>query len=148
MKALFEIRTVKTEAEIAQCWEVASLLRPHLAQEKWIPTVIEMIQNEKYFMAGIFDNDRFVAFAGCRFMTSLHTGNIIYIDDLCTLDAYRGKGLATQLLDHINEIARLNGQDALVLDTDFTNNTAQKVYFKSGFKLAALHLENRLKQVI
>jgi len=145
MKELFEIRIVKTEAEIAQCWEVASLLRPHLTKEKWVPTVMEMMQNEKYFIAGIFDNDRFAAFAGCRFMTSLHTGNIIYIDDLCTLDEFRGKGLATQLLDHIKEIARLNEQDALVLDTDFTNNTAQKVYLKSGFKLAALHLESRLR---
>lgn len=145
MKELFEIRIVKAEAEIAQCWEVVSLLRPHLKQDKWVPMVMEMMQNEKYFIAAAFDNGRFVAFAGCRFMTSLHSGNIIYIDDLCTLDEYRGKGLATRLLDHVREIARLNDQDALVLDTDFTNNTAQKVYFKSGFKLAALHLASALK---
>ncbi len=34
-------------------------------------------------------------------MTSLHSGNIIYIDDLCTLDEYRGKGLATKLLQYV-----------------------------------------------
>lgn len=145
MKELFEIRIVKTEAEIAQCRDVVSLLRPHLNQDKWVPMVMEMMQSEKYFIVGVFDNGRFVAFAGCRFMTSLHSGNILYIDDLCTLDEYRGKGLATRLLDHVREIARLNDQDALVLDTDFTNNTAQKVYFKSGFKLAALHLASALK---
>ncbi|SEJ58819.1 Acetyltransferase (GNAT) family protein [Dyadobacter sp. SG02] len=148
MKELLEIRIVKTEAEIAQCWEVASLLRPHLKKGNWVSMVTEMMQNEKYFITAMADQDRFVAFAGCRFMTSLHTGNIIYIDDLYTLDEYRGKGLATSLLDHVRETARLNDCDALVLDTDFTNNTAQKVYFKSGFKLAALHLESRLKQVV
>ncbi len=145
MEEQFEIRIIKTEAEIAQCWDVAFLLRPHLEKEKWVPTVLEMMQNEKFFIAGAFDRGRFVAFAGCRFMTSLHTGNMIYIDDLCTLDEYRGKGLATRLIDHVREIARLNNQDALVLDTDFTNNTAQKVYLKSGFKLAALHLASALK---
>ncbi|SDF89257.1 Acetyltransferase (GNAT) family protein [Dyadobacter soli] len=144
MEDQFEIRIVKTALEIAQCWDVASLLRPHLEQEKWVPMVTEMMQNEKYFIAGIFDEGRCVAFAGSRFMTSLHTGSIIYIDDLCTLDAYRGKGLASRLLDHVREIAKLNKQDALVLDTDFTNNTAQKVYLKHGFKLAALHLASSL----
>lgn len=78
-------------------------------------------------------------------VSRVHSGNIIYIDDLCTLDEYRGKGLAKRLLGHVREIARLNDQDALVLDTDFTNNTAQKVYFKNGFKLAALHLASALK---
>ncbi|MCF0069526.1 GNAT family N-acetyltransferase [Dyadobacter sp. CY261] len=145
MKELFEIRIVKTELEIAQCWDVALLLRPHLEKEKWVPMIMEMMQNEKFFIAGVFDHGRFVAFAGCRFMTSLHTGNIIYVDDLCTLDEYRGKGLASRLLEHVREIAKLNNQDALVLDTDFTNNTAQKVYLKSGFKLAALHLASALK---
>lgn len=145
MEELLEIRIVKTELEIIGCWDVVSLLRPHLERGKWIPMVTEMMQNEKYFIAGVADQERFVAFAGCRFMTSLHTGNMIYIDDLCTLDEYRGKGLATRLLDHIREIGRLNNQDALVLDTDFTNNTAQKVYLKQGFKLAALHLASPLR---
>ncbi len=40
----------------------------------------------------------------------------------------------------------LNNQDALVLDTDFTNDTAQKVYLRNGFKLAALHLASDLNR--
>lgn len=145
MEDQIQIKIVKTEREIDQCWDVASLLRPHLKRENWVRMVTEMMQNERYFIAGIYQDDRFAAFAGCRFMTSLHTGNIIYIDDLCTLDAYRGKGFASKLIRYVKEIAKMNQLDALVLDTDFTNSSAQKVYLKSGFQLAALHLTADLR---
>ncbi|WP_192579159.1 GNAT family N-acetyltransferase [Dyadobacter aurulentus] len=145
MEDQIQIKIVKTETEIDQCWDVAFLLRPHLKRDKWVSMVTEMMKNERYFIAGIFQDDKFAAFAGYRFMTSLHTGNIIYIDDLCTLDAYRGKGFASRLIKYVREIARMNQLDALVLDTDFTNSSAQKVYLKSGFQLAALHLAAGLR---
>jgi ribosomal protein S18 acetylase RimI-like enzyme len=135
-----EIKLVRTDVEIQQCWEVAFLLRPHLDINKWPSMIAEMMLHEKYSIAGIMDNDKFVVFAGYRIMTSLHSGHIIYIDDLCTLEAYRGKGLASQLLRYVRDIAVSNDMDAVVLDTNFNNNTAQKLYLKNGFQLAALHL--------
>ncbi|MBT1685327.1 GNAT family N-acetyltransferase [Dawidia soli] len=140
MNNAYHIKPVKTPGEIQQCWEVISLLRPHLNKDTWIDTVSRMMQHEQYFIDGIFDTGRFVAFAGYRNMTTLHTGNFIYLDDLCTLNTYRGKGLASLLLEHVKAVAIKNNKDAVALDTDFTNNTAQKVYLKNGFKLAAIHL--------
>jgi ribosomal protein S18 acetylase RimI-like enzyme len=145
MEDQIEIRVIKTELEIDQCWNVAFLLRPHLKRDNWVRMVTEMMQNERYFIAGIYQDDNFAAFTGCRFMTSLHTGNILYIDDLCTLDAYRGKGFASKLIGYVREIAEMNQLDALVLDTDFTNSSAQKLYLKSGFQMAALHLTADLR---
>lgn len=141
-----QIKEIKTELEIQKCWKVISLLRPHLDEKNWLEIILEMMKNEKYSIAAIEDHDKFVAFSGYRIMNSLHSGHIIYIDDLCTLETHRGKGLASQLLDHVENIARKMNLDAVVLDTDFHNNTAQKLYFKSGFKLVAVHLANRLKK--
>ena len=146
MDITYQVKIIKTDLEIQQCWEVASLLRPHLDKNNWLSIISEMMQNEKYSIAGIMDNDKFVAFAGYRIMTSLHSGNIIYIDDLCTLESYRGKGLASQLLNHVKAIAIANNKDAVVLDTNFNNNTAQKLYLKNGFQLTALHLSSDLKK--
>ena len=137
---IYQVKIITTNLEIEQCWEVAFLLRPHLEKENWLPMISEMMQNEKYTIAAIMDEGRFVAFAGYRVMTSLHSGNFIYIDDLCTLESHRGKGLGSQLLKYVKSIALLSGKDAVVLDTNFTNNTAQKLYLKNGYQLAALHL--------
>ncbi len=145
MDNTFQVKIISTDFEIQQCWDVAFLLRPHLHKNDWLSMISEMMQNEKYCMAAIMDNDKFVAFAGYRVMTSLHSGNIIYIDDLCTLEAYRGRGLASKLLNHVKVVAKANNKDAVVLDTNFNNNTAQKLYLNSGFQLAALHLSIDLR---
>lgn len=145
MKKEFEIRIIESEGEIQKCLEVALVLRPHLDTTKWIDTIIEMRNFEKYNLVGIFNATRVVAFMGYRQMTTLHSGNIIYIDDLCTLDSYRGKGLGSQLLAYAKSIAIAINMDALVLDTGFENNTAQKLYLKNGFHLSAVHLHAYLK---
>ncbi len=145
MDNTYQVKIIKTAAEIQQCWEVAFLLRPHLNKKKWSSTISEMMQNEKYSIAGIIVDDQVVAFAGYRVMTSLHSGNIIYIDDLSTLESYRGKGFASQLLAHVRAIAILTHMDAVELDTGFDNNTAQKLYLKNGFQFSAVHLSSSLK---
>jgi ribosomal protein S18 acetylase RimI-like enzyme len=142
----YQVKIIKTEVELQQCWDVAFLLRPHLNKNTWSAMVAEMMQNEKYTIAGIIDNDKVVAFAGYRVMTSLHSGNIIYIDDLCTLETYRGKGLASQLLSYVKGVAKADNKDAVVLDTNFNNNTAQKLYLKSGFQFVAVHLACDLRK--
>jgi len=144
MENTYQIRAIKQESEIELCWEVAYLLRPHLKKENWLPSISEMMGNEKYHITAIFDNDKIIAFAGYREMTSLHSGNIYYIDDLCTLLAYRKKGLGTQLLDHINALAKTKDKNAVVLDTGHSNSVAQKLYLNNGFILVAFHLVNLL----
>jgi GNAT superfamily N-acetyltransferase len=145
METSYQVKLVKSTTEIEQCWEVAFLLRPHLDKNNWTAMISEMMQHEKYSIAGIMKDDKCVAFAGYRIMTSLHSGHVIYLDDLCTLESHRGKGLASQLLSYVKAIALSTQKDGVVLDTDFTNHTAQSLYLKSGFKLAALHLSCDLR---
>lgn len=80
-----------------------------------------------------------------RIMTTLHSGKIIFIDDLCTLEPYRANGFAGKLLSYVNEIAISLNLDALTRDTEFTNHIAHKFYFKNGFRFSAAHLHCILK---
>jgi ribosomal protein S18 acetylase RimI-like enzyme len=145
MEDTYEIKTITSNLEIQQCLEVAFVLRPHLNKSKWSDTIAEMVSNEKYTLMGIFNREKVIAFIGYRIMTTLHSGNIIYIDDLCTLQSYRGRGLGSKLLSHVRAVAESKNMDAVVLDTGFDNHTAQKLYFKHGFELSAVHLHAYLK---
>lgn len=141
----FEIKALESTLEIQQCLDVALVLRPHLNKDTWLTTINEMRKNEKYALKGIYDKDQIVAFIGYRKMTTLHSGCIIYIDDLCTVESHRGKGLGGKLLACVKTIAESEHLDAVVLDTGFDNNTAQKLYFAKGFELSAVHLHAYLK---
>lgn len=145
MEDIFEIKSIESDLEIEKCLNVALVLRPHLKKEIWVSTIHEMVANEKYTLKGIYDKGNIISFVGYRIMTTLHSGNIIYIDDLCTLDGYRGRGLGSKLLSHVRSVAEFKKLDAVVLDTGFENHTAQKLYFKNGFELSAVHLHAYLK---
>ncbi|ALU26577.1 GNAT family N-acetyltransferase [Myroides odoratimimus] len=145
MENTFEIKAIETASEIQKCLAVALILRPHLNKDTWLITINEMLKNEKYALKGIYDKENIVAFIGYRKMTTLHSGSIIYIDDLCTVESYRGKGFGGKLLAHIRSIAESESMDAVVLDTGFDNHTAQQLYFKNHFELSAVHLHTYLK---
>ncbi|SDI37671.1 GNAT family N-acetyltransferase [Chryseobacterium jejuense] len=145
MDDTYEIKTITSDVEIQQCFEVALVLRPHLDRSKWSGTIAEMVSTEKYTLMGVFHEEKIVAFVGYRIMTTLHSGNIIYIDDLCTLQHYRGRGLGGKLLSHVRAVAEYKNMDAVVLDTGFDNHTAQKLYFNNGFEFSAVHLHAHLK---
>lgn len=145
MENIFEIKSVESNQEIEKCFQVALVLRPHLKKQNWLSTIQEMINTEKYNIKAIYNKDQIVCFIGYRFMTTLHSGRMIYVDDLCTLEQFRAKGLAGKLLAYVKEIALSQDLDALTLDTEFTNHTAHKLYFKNGFRFSAAHLHCFLK---
>lgn len=145
MENIFEIQSIESDLEIEKCFDIALVLRPHLKKEIWVSTIREMVANEKYNLKGIYDKENIISFVGYRIMTTLHSGNIIYIDDLCTLESYRGRGFGGKLLSHVRAIAEFKKLDAVVLDTGFDNHTAQKLYFENGFELSAVHLHAYLK---
>ena len=72
----------------------------------------------------------------------LHTGYTpelteedFYISLIVVDEQYRGKGLATALIQKANEIARQSGCTKTVLDVDSDNGPARALYEKLGFKL-------------
>ncbi len=103
-----QIQLARTEADILKCWPVMKLLRPHLEEEKFIPLVKEML-SEGYELAFIEANGIAAAAIGYRYEQKLFDGKQIYVDDLTTLEAHRGKGYAGQLLDFVFDLARQRG---------------------------------------
>ena len=139
---MHKIRFAQSEKEIENCWDVVSVLRPHLLKEKFIQQVHEM-QQEGYQMLYIAipenKREKVVAVAGYRNMQMLYSGKIIYIDDLCTLPDHRGKGYAGLLLDYIHQLAKDTGKVAVHLDSGYQRNDAHRLYLKKGYKLACHH---------
>ncbi|AYW45460.1 GNAT family N-acetyltransferase [Tetragenococcus koreensis] len=58
-----------------------------------------------------------------------------YLDLLCVDEAYRGQGIASQLLTSIDKFALRSGATIVGLCVDHENKKAQQLYEKNGFKI-------------
>lgn len=137
------IKIAHTEAEVRKCWYVISLLRPHLTEELFVKTALEMF-SEGYQLAYIEKDDEVVSAIGFRYLQMLYNGKQIYIDDLTTSDKVRGEGYGTALLDYVIDLAKANNYDCVTLDSGPTRHTAHRLYLNKGFQISSHHFVKKL----
>ena len=87
----------------------------------------------------IAERDEIVAAAGFRRDHSLAWGDYLYIDDLVTLQAYRGRGHASRLLRWVADEGQRLGCNQLHLDSGPQRHEAHRLYLTRGYHIAAYH---------
>ena len=139
-----KIKICASDNDIAKCWQVIFELRPHLIESEFIDTVKKMM-NEGYQLAFIEEDGKAAAAIGYRYLQYLYNGKHIYIDDLSTLPAARGKGYAGKLLDYVAAIAKEKGYKAVTLDSGYLRTDAHRLYLNKKFIMVAHHFSKLIK---
>jgi ribosomal protein S18 acetylase RimI-like enzyme len=73
-----------------------------------------------------------------------YRGRDAYIDELFLLDAYRGQGLGSHVLQCVLDACPALGIHALHLEVEHTNVVGQRLYHKHGFAGNDRHLLTRM----
>jgi GNAT superfamily N-acetyltransferase len=133
-----EIKLAATKQDIEKCTEVLLELRPHLDAATFVKMVTEML-DEGYKLAYIEEDNKAAAAIGYRHLQFLYNGKHIYIDDLVTLEAYRGKGYAGALLDYVEAEAKQNAYKTVTLDSGHHRTTAHRLYLNKKYAITAHH---------
>ena len=79
-----ELRHVESELEIAACYPVMVLLRPHLGGADELVARITRQRDAGYRLLALWRAGTPVALAGYRFEENLIHGKFVYVDDLVT----------------------------------------------------------------
>lgn len=140
------IESATTKEQVIFCKEALFAFRTNLEENTYLDLTMHMIQQESYQLDYIPDdeNTKAVAFIGYRFQHMLRTGQMIYVDDLYTDPAYRGKGYAGSLLDHVEQLAKAANIQTVHLDSGYTLHPAHRLYLHKGFNLACHHFAKQL----
>jgi GNAT superfamily N-acetyltransferase len=138
------LRHAETDAEIAACFPVMRMLRPHLATAEELCTRVRRQSEAGYRILAAWRGDEAVGLAGYRPQENLIRGPFCYVDDLVVRDDMRGSGLGARLLAEVGTEARARGMPWLVLDTAVDNALGQRFYFRFGMLPAALRFAMRL----
>lgn len=132
------------DAALTAFFPVISQLRPHLTPA----TLIERVRRQEqqgYRPVGLYDNARVPrAYAGFRFMETLFSGAVIYVDDLVTDAAARSTGCGKTLLNWLIELGRREGCATLELDSGVQRFAAHRFYFRERLEIEGYHFRLRL----
>lgn len=135
-----EILTFKSSDPISIVQDILIGFRPNLDLNTLQDEVQEMMTGGYRLIYIIDDITAEVAgFAGYRYLQTLKSGKMIYIDDLFTLAKYRGKGYAGALLGYIHQEAEQTGMKTVHLDSGFSRHDAHRLYLNKGYVIECLH---------
>jgi GNAT superfamily N-acetyltransferase len=133
-----DLRHAETDAEIAACFPVMALLRPHLGGADELVTRVARQREAGYRILAAWRDGAPIALAGYRTEENLIHGRFIYVDDLVTAENERSCGLGARLLDAVAALGQSLGCDRLVLDTALDNVRAHRFYYREGLLARAL----------
>jgi len=138
-----QIKIAKTGEDISKAWEAISLLRPHLQKEQY-PLQMQEMFTSGYQLAYIEEDNKAVSVIGYRHLQFLFNGRHIYIDDLSTLEAYRGKGYASKLLGHVLQLAKDKNYEVVTLVSGCNRYDAHRLYMNKRFVIQGYHFSRKL----
>lgn len=135
------IETVRTDADILKCRGAIQALRPLLTDDIYTDAVKQTLADNRQIIFIEDGSPDAAAVAVFETGYNLFRGKYIYIDDLSTLPAQRGKGYAGMLLDWIAEYARNEEFDEIHLDSgvNAARTDAHRLYLNKRFQVASLH---------
>lgn len=133
------LRHAETDDDVTACFDVMQQLRPHLKSSGDFVARVARQRAQGYRLLGVWENGKPVALAGYRRIDNLIHDSFLYVDDLITDEAGRGKGHGERLLAEIGTLGRADGCKRLVLDTALANALAQRFYFRCGLLARGLH---------
>ncbi len=99
---------------------------------------------EGYRLVASFADGVVVSAGGFRRLNTLAWGDVLYIDDLVTLESHRGQGLAHRLLEWILTEARRLGCDQVHLDSAPHRHAAHRLYLTEGYHISSFHFSREI----
>ena len=113
--------------ELPRAFPIVSQLRPHLTPQNFAALVTTM-RKTGYQTLALFKNQQITSYAGLAICTNLNNGRHIWIYDLVTDQASRGKGYGKLLLYYIQQHATENDIRTIALSSGLHRPQAHKFY--------------------
>ena len=134
--------------ETAAAYAAMSELRPHVGSRAEFVRRVDVEQRaDGYRLVGAFEEgeEDAVAAAGFRLGRNLAWGRHVYVDDLVTREAFRGRGHGGALMRWLLDEARRLGCEQLHLDSGVHRHDAHRLYLNAGLVISAHHFARLIR---
>jgi GNAT superfamily N-acetyltransferase len=119
-------------------------LRTELTHEEFHSIYNEAHSRDGFNFIAALDNEQMIAIMGYRILFDFVHGKHLYIDDLVTSRAMRGRGVGAKLLKEAERIALNQGCKGLRLCTGISNDDGKRFYEREGWNCRAVAYKKKL----
>ena len=121
-------------------------LRGHHGTVEALAERIDAQRPQGYRVVASFEDGKAAAVAGFRISENTAWGRFLYVDDLVTRAALRGRGHADALMAWLEQEAVRQGCDELHLDSGVgpERQDAHRFYFCHGMRITSFHFARRV----
>jgi GNAT superfamily N-acetyltransferase len=124
---------------------VLAELRTELTPESFAAIYAEGQPQGLRFTAAFDDGDRCVGVAGWRVIATTVAVRKLYVDDLVTSAAGRGRGVGRALLAELSRRAREAGCRVIDLDSGIHRGDAHRFYMRERMAITSFHFGKTLE---
>ena len=96
-------------------------------------------ESPHYQLFGAFIGAQLLGIAGAWIATKVWCGKYLEIDNIVVDPTRRSSGIGSLLISHLEEIARHNDCDIVVLDSYSANHASHRLYHRAGFHIGGFH---------
>lgn len=139
-----QILQVEDDAQIAASFAVMRQLRPHLAQDDYVPLIRNLMASDGLRLTTLLEDGTVRAVAAWRTMTMLYCGRLLFVDDLIADEQSRSRGHGGRLIAHLKQEARALGCHEVQLISNTKREHAHRFYFREGFGIECFHFRAKL----
>jgi GNAT superfamily N-acetyltransferase len=140
------VRELNGKEEMLQHISVMNELYPTLTLEEYERDLDEMLPNNRYGQAAVFEGDECLGIAGFWIGTKLWCSKYLEIDNLVVSSKYRSKGAGKLLFDYLTEKAQNENCSMMSLDSYTYNFKAHKLFYNEGFGPKGFHFIRVLEE--
>jgi len=141
------VQSATTDDAIRRCFATMRELRPHLRDADELLDRVRRQRDAHGYELVYVDDDAgdVAACAGYRLADFLAWGRTLYVDDLVTREAARGRGYGMVLMRWLEARAREQGCEQFHLDSGTHRLPAHRLYHRAGMGITAFHFARDLR---
>lgn len=142
MKIHFKI--VREVEEMLAAFPLIVQLNPEIRMNYYAHSLNEMIKNGYFQVLVMDENKNLIAVSGIWIGTKLYCGKYLEMDNVVVDQHYRSKGIGEELYSYVEQLARENQCNVIMLDAYKENTRAHAFYEKYGFVAKGFHFIKQL----
>lgn len=138
------VQRAEDDDAIRRCAPLFRELRPQVREETLVERVRRQEREHGYRLVYVEEGGVPAALAGYRVAEFLAWGRVLYVDDLVTAPASRGRGHGGVLMDWLLGEARRLACEELHLDSGVHRFSAHRLYHSRRLEISSHHFSIRL----